>query len=406
MQIRLALLLLLLITPAFAAVTVEPLDLRFAVPVVAVIVVIFLAISNMLANAISNPRLQAWAKTEFREFVAGLILIAVITGLFVGSTTGVSIALTGQENYVEASQDILDEWINAYDSAFSDIIRAGSRVRGAATYSPYINIPIYWVSLSYSGNPLGGASILLISLNVAGQSMTNVTFLYEGIRLLVLYLKIIVQTIFLPVAFIMRLIPFTRRIGNTLIALALAGIVFLPFSIILADSMNDTLGDGYPQPRLSGSKLKKLDADPWAMVAMEPLCEAQVIRLLLSLTDPLFAIVVCLPLFFIPIAGPGLFNACKPLVEFVIYPIIQVVFQLVMAGLLASWTAFYNLGGAEDYAKEAFDVLYPFLRDANNLVLMGYLDFILIVIITISGAKALSTALGGEWYMAGVQRLI
>jgi hypothetical protein len=42
----------------------------------------------------------------------------------------------------------------------------------------------------------------------------------------------------------------------------------------------------------------------------------------------------------------------------------------------------------------------------SNLVLVGYLDFILIGLVTVSGAKSISAALGGEWYMAGIQRLI
>ena len=32
----------------------------------------------MLAASISNPQLEAWAKTEIREFVVGIILIALI----------------------------------------------------------------------------------------------------------------------------------------------------------------------------------------------------------------------------------------------------------------------------------------------------------------------------------------
>jgi hypothetical protein len=35
-----------------------------------------------------------------------------------------------------------------------------------------------------------------------------------------------------------------------------------------------------------------------------------------------------------------------------------------------------------------------------------YLDVVFIGLITISGARSHSAALGGEWYMAGIQRLI
>lgn len=401
--------LLLVISAASAAVNIQPIDLTFAVPAVAIVVVVFLAISNMMATTTSNPRLQAWAKTELREFFAALVLIVAITAAFVGST-GVSEALTGEQDYVEVAQQVIDSWIDNYDMAFQYIVRAGTRIRTAATYSPYINIPLYWVSISYSSNPIGGASILLISLNIAAQGLANVTFIYEGLRLVVLFMKVTVPQIFLPLAFVVRLIPFTRKAGNTLIALAIAGIVFLPFSIIFADALHDVMdspsnpNDGVPTPRIGN--LDDLNADPWAMAFAEPFCESAVIRTMLSLTDPLFAIIVCLPTLLIPVVGTAIFNACKPLVEYVIYPIIQVVFQVLMAVILIAWTAYFAAAGGEDYAEEAFDALYPFLRDVNNVVLMGYLDFVIIALITIAGARGLSTALGGEWYMAGIQRLI
>jgi hypothetical protein len=319
----------------------------------------------------------------------------------------VSVALTGNDDYVEASLDAIDGWISSYDTSFDYVIRAGTKVRAAATYSPYMNIAIYWFSISYSANPIGGIAIVLISLNMAAQGLANVTFIYEGLRLLVLYLKVTIPTAFLPLAFIIRLIPFTRKVGNTLIALALAGIVFLPFSILLVESMHNVMGDGFPSPRISN--MPGLDANPWAMVVAEPLCESATIRTILSLTDPLFAIIVCLPLLLIPIAGPGLFNACKPVLEYVVYPLLQVVFQIVMTVIMIAWFIAFAIqmampGGG--YAGDVFDALYPFLMDVNNLVLMGYLDFVLIAIVTFAGARGLSSALGGEWYMAGVQRLI
>jgi len=399
MNRRLAALLFLFLIPA--AFAVDPIDLTFAVPVMAIIVIILLAISNMLAVTLSDPKLAAWAKAEIREFVAAILLIAIITSAFV-SSTGISEALTGEENYVEASQDIIDEWIGNYDNSFELAIKAATRIRASATYSPYINIPIWWVSLSYSANPLGGASLLLVSLNMASQGLTNVVFLYEGVRVLLLFLKITVPTVLLPLAFIVRMIPFTRKVGNTLIAASIAGIVFLPFSVILADSLHETIN--FPDPDIGN--LDKLSADAWAMVAAEPLCESKVLRTILSLTDPLFAVIVCAPLLLVPVVGAALFAACKPVVELVVYPLINLIFQLVLATLLLAWTIAFLAGGAEDYAKDAFNELYPFLKDVNNLVFMGYLDFVLIAIITLGGAKSLSSALGGEWYMAGIQRLV
>ncbi len=393
-------LLLLLMFPAVFA--IEPLDLTLAVPVVAVIVTILLALSSMLATAISDPRLEAWTKTEIREFVAGILLVGLITAFFIG-TTGISVAVTGQESYITASQNIVQGWIDSYANAYTYIISGASRIRAAATYAPYINIPLWYVSLSYSTNPLSGVGILLSTFNLAAQGLTNAMFIAEGLRLLIAFLKVTVPTILLPLAFSLRLIPFTRKTGNTLIALALAGIIFLPFSVILANDMNGLIDPNeYPNPTMD---LSNLDADPWGMVAFEWACETAPIRLLLSLTDVLFALIVCIPLLLGVYTAP-LYPVCYNLVKEVIYPIINVVFQLAGIVLLLAWEVSYGGPATDVYVDDIWAEIQPFFKDVNNLVLIGYIDFILIGIVTIAGARSLSAALGGEWYMAGIQRLI
>ncbi|MBN1170416.1 hypothetical protein JXA56_05295 [Candidatus Micrarchaeota archaeon] len=388
-----ALVLFLMANLAFA---VEPMDLTFAVPAVAIIVAIVLASVAMLATAISDPRLEAWTKTELRELIAGVIIIALITGFFISSNS-ISIALTGEGDYLNVSKTVLDSWIAEYDTAFIHIIRAATKLRAAATYSPYMNIPLWYVSISYSTNPLGGVGILLGTMNLTAQALTNAIFISEGIRLLVVFMEIAAPRILLPAAFVMRLIPFTRKLGNTMIAICIAGMVFLPFSIILADNLNDLINVPHPRPNLN-----LLDANPWAMVMFEPLCESQAIRTLLSLTDVVFALLVCLPVIWIPGAYPVCYNVTKEIV----YPLINVVFQLAGTAMMTAWEGYFTGGGGADYVNDVFGVLHPFFVDVSNLVLVGYLDFILIAIVTIAGARSLSAALGGEWYMAGVQRLI
>ena len=393
MQLRLAFILFLMANLAFA---VEPIDLTLAVPIVGVIVAISLAAISMLSVSIGDPRLEAWSKTELRELLAGIILIALITGFFI-SSNGISIALTGEDNYLEVSTTILDEWLSNYDVSFMYLIRAATKIRAAATYAPYMNIPLWYVSISYSTNPLGGVGILLGTMNLTAQALTNAIFIAEGIRLLVVFMEVAVPTILLPLAFCMRLIPFTRRLGNTMISICIAGMVFLPFSIILADSLNDLIN--FPDPHMN---LNELDANPWAMVMFEPLCESQAIRVLLSLTDVVFALLVCLVVIWIPGAYPVCYNVTKEIV----YPLINVIFQIVGTAMMISWEGYFAGAGAQDYVDAIFGQLHPFFVDVTNLVMVGYLDFILIALVTLAGARSLSAALGGEWYMAGVQRLI
>lgn len=382
--------LLLASSAVFAAGT----DLAPLVPGVAAVMIVALATTNMIAVSISNPQLEAWAKTEMREFVAGVVLIGIIIALFI-SSNGVSVALTGEADYVQVAGDILTGWVNNLMGAYDHLVTAAQKIRIAASYSSGTNVAIYWVSLTYQTSPLGGAAVFMMPLSLATQGLTNAVFLCEGIRMLVVFFKVVTPKILLPLAFCLRLIPFTRKTGNTLIAIALATLVFLPASVIFVNAINDQIV--VPQPRISD--MGALDSDPYPVYAFGSICESTFFRVLFGMTDPLFALVTCLPLAVIP----GAFPACYSLVWQVVYPIMSMIFQYANLILLIVWEAVVS---PSDYGNDVFDQLRPFLTDVTNLVMVIYMDVIFIGILTISGARSVAAVIGGEWYMAGVQRLL
>ncbi len=400
-----ALVVLLILPAAFAA---QPVDLAFAVPIVAVIVAAFLAIMFMMASMLSDPRLEAWVKSEIREFAAALILIAIVVAFFTASsgTIGIAAALGGSSTYISSSLNVLDgNWTAGYNSAFAYAVRAAAKIRVGATYSPYLSIPIFYVSLTYSTAPLAGAAILLMPLNSAAGGLTNAIYMTEGIRMLIVFAKATGPTILLPLSLCLRLIPFSRKLGNTMIAVSLAAMVFLPVSVLMADALNSSLGAGYPVPRIKN--IGALDANPWPMTVFQPICAAVPLRAILGMGDLIFALVVCAIVALVCLIGyAACFASCFPIMQNWVYPIMMVVFQALNTGLLIGWEAHLGAGGSDEYAMKAFNQLWPFLRDVNNLVFLGYMDFIVIGIITMVGARSLSTALGGEWYLAGIQRLI
>ncbi len=392
MHFRRAILILALLTAASSAV---PIDLTFAVPVMAVVIIALLAMMGMLAGAISNPQLEAWVKTEIREFIAGIILIGLVMVLFFGSN-GVAVALTGRTDFLNAAQSTIvngnNGWVDHAVSSFDDIISAATALRVAASYSSGTSVPIYWVSLNYQTGPLAGISIFLVPLNLAAQGLSNIIFLGEGMAMLMAFLGVVIPHVLLPIAFIVRLIPFTRRAGNTLIAICVAGIVFLPVSVIFADALNGQIG--IPAARMTD--MSALDSNPYPVLAFSPICEFKVIRLLFSLTDIAFAAIGALPCLMY-------YAVCFDILWHVVYPILSIVFQIANGVLLITWEAVVN---PSNYGTDVYNALQPFLLQVNDMVMVIYLDIIFIAIVTFSGARSLSTALGGEWYMAGVQRLI
>jgi hypothetical protein len=57
-------------------------------------------------------------------------------------------------------------------------------------------------------------------------------------------------------------------------------------------------------------------------------------------------------------------------------------------------------------ASDILGVLRPFLEGINNLMVLIYVDMILIAIITIVATKSVSQALGGEFYLSALERLV
>ena len=390
--------LIFLCQATFAAQAVG--DLTYLVPAVALIVAAFLGIMYMLGSAMSNPQLEAWTKTEIREYVAALVLCAIAVGVFMAGGGGNLAGVLGGNgtatgfSYIGASVGVLDNWSAGYDSTFEQAIRAAAKIRTGATYSPFMSVPIWILSLRYSTDPLGGMGIMLLPLNMAASGLSNVIYITEGVRLLIVFSLIVVPTVLLPLSLCLRLIPFSRKLGNTMIAVSVAAFILLPASVLIAQGLNDSLGADTPAPTMN---LNALDADPWAMEV--PGCSAIPVRALLSTTDPVFAAIVCLPFLLIP----GAYAVCYPIAQNIVYPAITVAFQLTNTVVAVAWESNLNVVG---YAGTVFTNIYPFLQSVNNLVLLRYMDFIIIGIITIAGARSLSAALGGEWYMAGVSRLI
>jgi len=398
---RMLLILSLVIGISFAA----PVNLTSVVPITAVTVAIFLAIMSLLGKTLSSPQLDAWVKTELRELIAGVILVVIVYTFFI-SSKGVSAAMTGSGDYINESVRIINNMLSnesvGYDRAMHDIIKAGTKIRAAATYAPYLSIPLWYVMVVYSTSPLSGVGLLFSPLSAATQGIANSIFLYEGIALLLRFSATAIPAVLLPISLAFRLVPYTRKMGNTLIAVCLAAMVLLPFSVIIVGQVNKIID--YPQAYLKNSQLNALDANTWAMTIAEPFCKIMPIRFILSLNDFLFSLVVCGPLLLIPVVGAFLFSLCQPLMQNTVYPIMMLFLQVAYDSSLLLWMTAAGEGKA--YANTAFEILNPFLAQVNNLVLLGYIDLIVIAIITISGARSISAALGGEWYLAGIQRLV
>ena len=379
---------------------VDPLDLRLAVPVVAILSIIFISLSTMLAHTLSDSRLEAWVKNELREVLAGVLLVAIITGALAGSNSIVSTLAGGTGEPISQARIILDGLENNYHAVFANLIRISTRLRMAVSFYPSMNIPILFVAINYATNPLSGIGAMLQPISIAAQGSSTMIFLLEAIRALLVFVQAVGPTVILPLSFIFRLLPFTRKLGNTLIAVSFGAMLFFPVSILLMGQFNSALGRDFPAPHIN---LDAITSTPGVLTVGQGFCNALPLRLMLQLTEPLFGSVACSPLLLTPFTAPA-FPLCSAIMSYIVYPLLVAAFEITFAVFLLVWLA--DINSAVSYANSVFDAVYPFLKDVGNLVFVGYLDIILIFIIVFTGIRSLSVVLGGESYMAGIQRLI
>lgn len=380
-------------------------DYSSLIPLTLITIAIFLAILKTFSGALGLPPLEAWIKSEIREIIVTAVLLTVFLSV-IGASDVIIQAITGEIG-IEGSNCVRDAAINAannmlikYENAYNSIIDAATRLRAASTYSSGASAG-FIVYGGYSSSVYGGAYPLIGSLNAATVGLTNAIFLYKAINALINFFAIAVPYFLFPAAFCLRAFPFTRRIGNTLIAIALGLAIFFPMSVILVGYLNNIVGT--PSPQLTKSDLGKLGVEEgWGSKILSPICKNEWARATLGANELVFSTMVCLPLLFVPFVGPGLFMACFHITADIVYPVMMAAESF---GLSALITGLDKLTAHFDVGK-AFDIIYPFLRDVNILVVVSYVNVLLIGIITIGAIRSISTALGGEIYLPGVEKLI
>lgn len=359
-------------------------------PIVAMIMVVILAMLYMASQMFSLPGLNAWVKTEIKEFIVGAIMVAIVLGVFF-STTGLVSVLTGKDNPETAAQDAFKPVTNSLNEAYRDIIRASQEMTLLAGYSyNFPAVPLFYFTYTDLSAPYSGAGQILSALSQSASAVSNSLMVYLSLSVLMQFFSF-ASLIILPFALSLRIIPFTRQLGSTLIALAIGGYIIFPSAIILTGELHKLIE--IPKPNLSDSQLENMHMDIPA--GFGAFCESDM-KWFAATGELGWGFAICIPCSFF-----GCFPVCFPLVTEVIYPAVMEAFQLVYG-----WS-FYAAAKSMDYGiGEVYDTLAPFLQETGNLIVISYVDAILVSLITIITVKGVSTALGGEYFMAGIQRLV
>lgn len=385
-------------------------------PAILLLVVMILVAMTMLSTALSMPQLEAWAKVEIRELISSVIIIifvmAAVGGTDLAAARLLSSFSTGAEGVGGCEKDstlsayavcLVNNMIAPLDGAYQDAIKVSHYISLISGYSFTYPVSMYVFSFSYMEAPYSAYGSLLSALYQAAGALVNAILTYNTIILFLGFFAFASLQL-LPLAFALRVIPFTRSVGTTLIALCIAGYVIFPFSVVLVSEMHDVVVDKtglLDNIRLSDSVFSKMKLH--IPGNFDDVCKGW-IKDFASLPGEAWGVAICTPLCLAQLfAYAECWLTCWNYVAGVFYPTAVNYGQTIYGFMfLMSNLTMQSAGGI----GAIYQSLYPYYSAINNAVMLSYAEVIVISTLTYVGAKSVSSALGGEYYLPGMQRLI
>lgn len=379
-------------------------------PSAVVIVAVMLGLLNMAAETFSLPALSAYVKTELSELVAGVVLALIVYAFVIGSDqlTTILVGKSATDLAITHFHSIIDIYFQTYYG----MVRIATQLKAMVSFNTQQVWPAMYISWGYTIGPYGGISPMLTSLTMAIQGIANNILMYESLLLLLSFSKAVVMPVVLPIGLALRLIPFTRQAGMAVIALSISVLVIFPWSIVFVDQVHKVVP--YPSPTTGqggdavGGIIATMGVHFPAIDVLKVLCQNNEVRAFLELNELGNVILFCIPICTLSCIGPqfgvcfpACFESCFNIIVFVVYPLVSAGAQIIYNTL-----GTYLIKVQYSQAGVIFNAMYRFMADVNNMVMIGYVDAIIIGLFTVVGARSVSAALGGEWYMLRFQRLV
>lgn len=407
------LLLLLLSQPCFAAgptpsgVVLPSLGLEF-LGLVALLSVAVLSIAAMAGESLQSPQISAWTKEQLREVVAGTILAVLIWGSIAGSTSLISLYF-GADSFSDLGNAALQDHLDYMEMLYLKLADAYQTVGLFQGFSYFASVGIVWIYLGQGGSPYYGASVLLGPLANAANSLTLQILSFRLIKVIGYYVEGVFPDLILPGALALRIFPFTRKAGNTLIAISLGVMVIMPLSLLFVNEFWHATTWTYKEQVTDTSfqydKMSLGGVMDAVTSTVEVLCGNEFLRTIFGLGEfglgLIFATIACIP------SLPYGYFACWPAMfwEFVmvLWHLFASLIYLAIGGLVLTVFAFDFAAEVAPGLKVIPEILLPAVAEATGFSIIAMFTMIMI---TFSGIKAVSTALGGEYVLYGVSRFV
>lgn len=418
MNIKQLLFLLMLFSFSYSQTFDLNLVQNYILPVTIILVSALLGLSWMAADLFNAPQLKAWVKAEIKELIAAGLVLLIVYSIFFGTNTFTKI-LTGEDNYQDYAVDRLYEFRAQYIPVLDDLTVAQHYLGLLTGYTYSFAVPAFFVTFSTIQSPHTGAVPLSTMASQANTAVVNGLFLYSGIIVL---LKFLVSSVdyFLPLALALRIIPFTRKTGATLIALCIGAAVLFPTAIIVAAELHGQISVSVPRLNTasiefdlpwdisaycssSGALGNMIGAlwppDPEEFFALENVVPFGLA--ILKIGEMVYALIKC---GLCCAATPWSFFICYLTESFITYNIIVSVYEVTFGAAFIGANIGSNVMGIDIIG--AYHSLKPVFEGIVKLTVLSLVDILFIGIVTIIGTKNIALAFGGQPYLSSIERLL
>ncbi len=381
------------------------------IALVAILSIAVVSLSIMVGEALQSPGISAWSKDQLREVIAGVILAVLIWGATAGTTTIISALFLqdGVPDLPTMGKEALNPHIEYMESLYLKVADAYQTVGLYQGLSYFASLGGFWIYGGQGNSPYFGASVLMGPLGGAGNNLTIQILSFRLIQLFSEYVSAVFPTFILPIALAFRIFPFTRRMGNTLIAISLGALFVFPLSLMFVNEFWHATDWQYKDEVMAqGFAFDEMGLDQGfmdgVMNTIETICGSVAMRTFLSLGEIVWSLVFALIAAISCLTGyAACFVMYFHLFFWELWPLIATFLQLTIASIILTTVNMDWATGAAPGLQAIPETLLPAVMEATGFSIISLL---VIAMITVTGTKAISTALGGEHVLYGISRFV
>ncbi len=354
----------------------------------------------ILGKFLSSPQIDAFAKEELSQWVISVFIAVTWFAVYAITSGLVSIAACGGESCTltavafYALDSLKYQVFSAYAGFLSMEIFIG--VLSSIGFSLPMGTPVLAVKwLSF--HPYGGMSMLSNSVVGIIESIGMLLGLVVAREQLLEFLFDIVPTFLLPIGLFLRSFPFTRVTGSSLIAISFAGFFIFPASIIFSHYLMYGPQAHPTYIPMAPTPLGLCETDDTNVTASLAYLDESNVEIRDALATDLGN----------PMAyesnwyhTSGFIGTAKGLIGGVVSELWDFV-----GGKFSSFT-FLDIIKPTTFAYFFYFLTLERLQGFAQIAVMTLVTFVIEIIITITGYRAIAAALGGELEILGLTKVV